>query len=329
MRARTRSPEPLSGQGKNHDFFRCWLSPILWGGALFRFPLGAQTMSASVASAGLVAFTNKGETESPSAVLKLDGVMRRLSRMRDGVISAARIVHNSIHDDAEISESSPDRSSLVTLTYRPGVKWAPDQIKLLLQHYRKWFKARAIPFRYVWTMEMQQRGAPHYHIVMWIANGHTPPFPDTQGWWPHGNSNSQFAHHPVGYIAKYASKGPGSELPKGARIWGCGGLSPSERNELRVMLAPKWLRKVVSVAAQLRRSTVEVPRVVRYASGAFRTVLEKCQSFYDRLTGLHFLSPWVSDGFSAHSGLALRHRGYIEVVSSDGDLFRINQPYKG
>jgi len=132
-------------------------------------------------------------------------------------------------------------------------------------------------------------------------------------------SQAIFATSPVGYIAKYASKGPGSRLPKGARIWGHFGLDVAGKFEVARRLAPRWLKGVVSPEAQLKRVKVAVEEVRRLGA----RVVVHVAGFLDKLTGFTFLSPWVCDGFTAENGLALRHRGYIEALSSDGDYFKI------
>lgn len=250
--------------------------------------------------------------------------------MQAGVIAAARYINNVL-----IGDDATWQASLVTLTYTNPDAWDALHIKKVLEHYRKWYRRHGLPFYYVWTLEMQKRGAPHYHIVLWvkgrtikrgpragqwIGNGQTPPFPDAQGWWPHGSSNAIFAVSPVGYIAKYASKGPGSRLPAGARIWGHGGLDADGKSEVARALAPRWLRSVVSPAAQLKRVSVMVEEVRKRG----QTALIKVAGFLDKLTGFVFFSPWVFDGFDAN-GLALRHKGYVEALSPEGDYFQIHQ----
>src|SRR5262249_19663973 len=73
-----------------------------------------------------------------------------------------------------------------------------------------------------------------------------PPLPDKQGWWPHGMTQAKWAYSPVGYIAKYASKGVDAShrLPKSARLWGGGGLSVAIRAFRVWALAPAWVRRL-------------------------------------------------------------------------------------
>jgi hypothetical protein len=170
---------------------------------------------------------------------------------------------------------------------------------------------------------MQKRGAVHYHIVCWFPGKAKMPFPDDMGWWKHGMSNCKFATSPVGYIAKYASKGPDSALPKGARIWGYGGLDDQKKNAVRHALAPSWLRKVIGPTSQLKQVQRTVTRVIKYSFGYVQEKVERCRGFVDYATGFFYLSPWERLGFTTN-GLALRHQGFVEAFF-DGQRYHIPQ----
>ena len=129
-----------------------------------------------------------------------------------------------------------------------------------------------------------------------------------------------YARSPCGYIAKYASKGQDGRLPKGARLWGCVGLSDSMKDEVRRALAPRWLRKLVSTQAMLRQVVREIPRVVRFASGFVVEKLDRVRGWFDQLTGLFYLTPYEREAFTGR-GLSLRHQGYVEAFHVDGDHF--------
>lgn len=268
----------------------------------------------------------------------------RLVKMQRGVIAAGRSLDNkarALWGEPEFarnggySRRSPYRAAMITLTYRDGVEWSPLHIAALIKHYREWFKRNAgCPFLYVWTVELQERGIPHYHIVVWIPQGVMPPLPDKQGWWPHGMSNAIFAKSPVGYIAKYASKGDGQSghhLPPRCRLWGHGGLAIAERAEIAFANAPRWLKGVIHHEAHPVKAVYEtVERVLISTVGVF-------QHWHEKVTrkagwtlkagegaGGFFFSPFEVEGFSP-SGITLTHRGVIEYLAPTGDTFMI--PY--
>ena len=171
---------------------------------------------------------------------------RRLSRMRRKVLSS------SMH-----LRDAPDGHRLealfVTLTYREIDGYRA-------RHVAEYVKAlkRSVTFelRYVWVLELQRRGAPHYHLVIWIPRGSRIPLPDRSGQWPHGTSNVQRARHPVAYIMKYASKGTDvDKLPRGARICGGGGLGVDGRRVVRWWLLPRYQRVRCEISDDVHRCT--------------------------------------------------------------------------
>jgi len=212
-----------------------------------------------------------------------DNTRRRLVHMQAGVRASARM----ISDDLQAT-GTRYRSALVTTTYRDGAVWDRRDISRLLTHYRKWAQRRNVWIRYVWTLELTKAGRPHYHIVLFLPRGVTPPLPDKQGWWSKGCTNAKWARSPVGYISKYASKGTTGDLPHGARLWGCSSFSIAGRCRLLWHLAPFWLRRLVPFDEGLRRV------------GAW---------WVNATTGWGYLSPWFHD--KTHGGiLTLRYVGF-------------------
>lgn len=198
----------------------------------------------------------------------------KLRRMRRGVISAASIHETELQDGGHRY-----RAALVTVTYRDVEGWQPNHISELQHHIRGWANRRGIVVRGLWVLELQKRGAPHYHCLFFLPRGITLPKPDKQGWWKHGYSNCKWVRRPVGYVAKYASKeqSKGHDIPKGARLWGVVGLGGHGRNVLRWWLAPAWLRGMATAG----------------------DVLRKVGSWWENRTiGIAYRSPWVLDTFS-------------------------------
>jgi hypothetical protein len=134
----------------------------------------------------------------------------------------------------------------VTLTYAQRDVWEPRHVSEYLDRLRKWCARRRVKLHYEWVMELQKRGAPHYHIVLWLPEGFKVPKPDTQGWWPHGMSNIKRATRAVGYLVKYVSKGNNRiyAMPSGARLFQTGGDQAAALARHRACL-PKWLRECI------------------------------------------------------------------------------------
>lgn len=188
-------------------------------------------------SSGLVYLATK------DTYIALDAGRRRISRMRRGVISAARLVQEEMQE-----AGNRYRVAFITVTYRPGEHWDAGDVRMLVKHYRQWGQRRGVKLGVVWVAETHGGGGPnhgqiHYHLVIFVPRGLTPPMPDKQGWWRKGMSNCKWARSPVGYLAKYTSKGlHGPPMPSGARLWGVSGLTVSVRVKLGLALAPKWLQ---------------------------------------------------------------------------------------
>ena len=149
----------------------------------------------------------------------------------------------------------------ITLTYRNNSLWDKKDISRIIDKYRKYFTNKGsdlMPkqdFRYVWVAELQKRGVIHYHLVVWM-----PRFkklkslkPDALGWWDKGYSNAVAVRKSVfAYLMKYLSKGTSIKddegyvisFPKGARIYGVGGLNASQRLKTAYEMLPKWVTKV-------------------------------------------------------------------------------------
>lgn len=192
----------------------------------------------------------------------------RLKRMRRGVLTSARLMREDLERGGFRC-----RAAMLTLTYRPDADWDRKQVTALVRQVREYLRRRGHRCRYVWVLETTRAGKPHYHLLFWLPRGITLPKPDKRGWWPHGWSKIEWARNPVGYLAKYASKGSEHPFPPGSRLHGNGGLSPESRAERAWWMAPGWLREV----------STPVDRPARAPGGGWLL----------RRTGEWLPSPWV------------------------------------
>jgi len=139
-----------------------------------------------------------------------------------------------------------DECLMLTTTYHRGGDWRPEHVSGLLKVMREHCRRRGVALKYVWVAELQQRGAVHYHIALFVPRGFRFPMPDKNGWWPHGSTRIEVAKGAVGYLMKYLSKGTASNgnwrLPSGARMYGVGGLEHSLRRARRWLGLPAFVR---------------------------------------------------------------------------------------
>jgi len=198
--------------------------------------------------------------------LIVDTEAGRLTRMRRGVLTAARL----------LAESSPSggRWVMVTQTYAPHAEWTALHQTQFVKRLRAWSTRRGFTARYVWVMELTKAGIPHYHTLIWIPKGHTLPKADKRGWWPWGMTRTEVARNAVGYLAKYSSKGSFGSFPKGARIHGAGGLG-DQVSTLRWWMLPRYAREHFAIADRVKRV---------------------CGGFVSRATGEFLRGMWLFGG---------------------------------
>lgn len=169
---------------------------------------------------------------------------RRLSRMRRGVITGGELHRDECGSTSIVL--------MVTLTYRPDVEWRREHISECLAAWREELRGRKL--RYVWVLELTKAGRPHYHVVVWLPSDRRLRMPDRSGAWPHGMSRTEVARNPVGYLVKYATKGTeGTKFPRGAHLFGVGGLSPAARVVRAWRMLPRYQRVRCEPADRVRR----------------------------------------------------------------------------
>ena len=172
----------------------------------------------------------------------------------------------------------PVQCIMVTLTYAPAAEYSPRQVTEYVRRMCAWLDTRDIVFAYEWVLELQKRGAPHYHVLWWVPLGTRLPMPDRvvgrqrKALWPFGMTRIERARCGPAYITKYASKGTcGGSLPKGARLYGVGGFDTAKRKA-------QWR----SLPAYIRNRTEEGD-VVRRAKGG---------GWFVRQSGEYIPSAW-------------------------------------
>lgn len=215
----------------------------------------AKRGGAGCEAAGLVPFKTSLDSSSlgarfvnlaPSACAD-----RRVKRLKKSVWASGHL-----HGIATRG-SRPPACWFVTLTYRPGVEWSARHVSNAIQTFRNWCQSLGVPCRYTWVAELQQRGAVHYHLLIWLPVGVRMPHWDRPtrkangqrpAMWPHGMTNTQVARAGVGYLMKYLSKlGELTRFPKGLRLYGIGGLDESARAVRGWFNLPEWVKSSYGV----------------------------------------------------------------------------------
>ena len=263
-----------------------------------RRPSAPPGAPAAAGGSGLVTSHTSG-TPLESGLIEIDPILTRMRRMRRSVLTAARMHEFELRHKRH-------KPAMLTLTYREVGQWNPKHISELLQRIRVWVRRRGHGLRYVWVAELQQRGALHYHLLLWLPRGLTLPKPDKQGWWTHGSTRIEWARKPAGYLAKYASKldsKSGIGFPRGARLHGRGGLDELGTSVAQWFNLPQWAREVCDLAGRAvrvkgiglveRDSGVCLPSPWRVSCSPSGIFAEKRFSYMDALRDLGGPFSWL------------------------------------
>lgn len=265
----------------------------------------ARSAGAAAGGAGLVSYETTCHGFDDLIPIITDPVRtreRRLARLRRNVWAAGKL-HGL--------EAKGWRCWFVTLTYdtrgtlgRGAHEWSPSHIRDALKRYRHWCRDRGTECRYVWVAELQQSGTMHYHVAVWLPKSLSMPkwdVPTRTGavFWPHGLTQREKARDAVGYLMKYMSKVGGKhDYPKGARIYGIGGLKRAGRDIRGWLNLPYWIKQAYGVGEVVTRAC---GRVVRETGEVLRSpwarVRLRGQLFLQRVAAIPerwVFGPWCS-----------------------------------
>ena len=146
-------------------------------------------------------------------------LIKKILRMESSRLSEGRFLTLTYHN-----EWPEDREDL------------KDQLNALLQSFRR----RWPSMRYIWRVELQKRGAPHFHLMIWRAGGHEwEAMDEMREWlvetWQRISGCTSEAHAQYGvdlqrlqswrkataYVSKYVAKSTEIDsAPRLGRRWG-------------------------------------------------------------------------------------------------------------
>lgn len=223
---------------------------------------GREAASWSAEGAGLVPFkTSPHENISApgSIVVSFDQLTMneaRIKRLRHNVWLSAYL------QNMQKPGHRGDQPWFITLTYVGVDDWRPDHMSKATERYRRWCLRMGVPCRYTWVAELQQRGAVHYHLMVWLPRGVHMPMWDKQTkhrgryckpFWTHGMANRQRAKQGIAYLMKYLSKmGKYHQFPRGCRTHSTGGLDEHGKLIRSWSTLPYWVKCLYGVGDLVR-----------------------------------------------------------------------------
>ena len=191
------------------------------------------------------------ESEDETAVI--DTKQARIGRCQKRVHSWASVLPGAKRAEQRAYRSLKigPRLVMLTLTYRDAKAWQANDIRDFMKGLRRELDTNLLA--YAWVLEMQQRGAPHYHVLLYVKRGTRILKPDDK-LWEHGSSRIETARS-VFYIVTYTGKEyQKSNLPAGARMFAvqiyADTVDMAEMLVFRMSTAPAWLRGKLEAVQQ-------------------------------------------------------------------------------
>ncbi|MCG9115917.1 hypothetical protein LH428_08650 [Laribacter hongkongensis] len=186
----------------------------------------------------------------PTELVNKNGTSAALS-LRKRKKAARKRLKQAFKEQRRYAKANNLRAVAVTLTYANNTQFEPKHISAFLDPLRRALKRLGHSLPYGWTLECE--GRLHYHLMLWLPRDYKlDPF-KLKKWWPWGCTWVENCHSPGAwgrYIAKFDSA---PKLPKGARLFGCGGLDAEGKAAVLRVRLPKWLCSLLPPAALVRK----------------------------------------------------------------------------
>jgi hypothetical protein len=143
------------------------------------------------------------------------------------------------------------RAVALTLTYRNNADFCSKDITRFIARLRARLSRKGFPLPYTWVLETKARL--HYHLQVWLPRCLYLTPSDLKCLWKHGTTWARHCWSVIGwadYMRKRATK---TNLPKGTRAYGIGGLDDEGRLRLHRARLPAWLHSATPANAWLKR----------------------------------------------------------------------------
>lgn len=172
------------------------------------------------------------------------------SANRKRKIKARKTLKRVFREHRRFSKSAKLRAVAMTLTYRNSNDFNSKCISAFLKRLRETLKRRGHALPYAWVLE--RAGQLHYHLIIWLPRGVKLDPAKLAKWWGWGSTWIEDCRK-VTTWEKYLTKIDNTKLPKGARIYGYGGLDNDGETAVARTKLPRWLLPLVPASHRARR----------------------------------------------------------------------------
>jgi len=143
------------------------------------------------------------------------------------------------------------RAVAITLTYENNDDFSDGQITAFIKTLRSSVARAGGKLMYAWTLERARQL--HYHLIVWLPRSYRLDDARLAKWWKFGSTWRESCETVQGW-RKYIGKFNCIEnLPKKARIFGCGGLDDAGKAAVSRAMLPRWLQAVLPRGHLARR----------------------------------------------------------------------------
>ena len=178
-----------------------------------------------------------GTSPAPSARKRKNSARKRLTRIISEQLRNAKAVNL--------------RAVAVTLTYRDTGCFSSKHISAFLDRLRRGLKRLGHSLPYAWVLECAE--CLHYHLILWLPRGYVLDMAKLSKWWPWGSTwvaGCRSVKAWGRYMSKFDST---TKLPKGARLYGHGGLDAAGKVAVSRAALPRWLLALLPACNCARR----------------------------------------------------------------------------
>lgn len=143
------------------------------------------------------------------------------------------------------------RAVAMTLTYENLTEFSSKHISEFLGRLRRALKRMGHSLPYAWVLERASHL--HYHLLLWLPRGYVLDLAKLSKWWPFGSTWVQSCRSVKAWGRYMAKLNSIAQLPKGARLYGYGGLDQDGKLAVSRAVLPRWLLALVPVGHRVRR----------------------------------------------------------------------------